>query len=64
MHTEYGFDVPSDYKVPNWEMAGKVHEWKNYISPELMKIWDTFTDVQKATIAASSDYVAGLEEWE
>jgi hypothetical protein len=56
--------VPSDYANPEWDKAGKVHEWKNYIGERLQAIWHTFTDEQKQAIAESADDSAGAEEWE
>jgi len=62
--TEYGFDVPSDYKNPDWKYYDKVHGWRNYIGEETKKIWSTFTDKQKAAMAAGADEIAGRENWE
>ena len=53
-----------NYLNPDWKAAEMVHDWRNYISDELIAIWDTFTDEQKRLIAKSADDAAGKEEWE
>jgi len=49
---------------PKWDEAGRVHDWRNYISEEMRAIWPTFTDDQKKIIAANADDEAGNEHWE
>lgn len=62
VNKEYRF--PRDAIEPDWGSAGWVHEWKNYISEDLQRIWGTFTAVQKALIAESAQQVADSEEWD
>jgi len=64
MKTQYGFDAPIDYQKPNWQMCSRVHDWKNYISEQMVEIWDTFSDYQKSIIAINADKIAQLEEWD
>ena len=64
MQNEYGVEAPHDYKNPDWKSAGRVHEWKNYISDPLREIWHSFSDEQKAKIAHSADESASQEEWD
>jgi hypothetical protein len=28
---------------PEWDKAGRVHDWRNYISEKVKSIWSTFT---------------------
>jgi len=56
--------TPNDYLSPDWESAGRIHEWKNYISEKLRGMWDTFTPEQKAAIAESAEESASREEWD
>lgn len=53
-----------DYLNPEWDKAGRVHDWRNYISDQLKAIWHTFTKVQKHAIYQNADAIAGNEEWE
>jgi hypothetical protein len=53
-----------NYLSPDWKAAGKVHDWRNYISDELKAIWDTFTDEQKRLIASNADDEANKEYWD
>ena len=57
-------DTPTDYANPEWEKAGKVHDWRNHVSEELQAMWPTFTDAQKAAIARQAEDMAGREEWD
>ena len=57
-------EAPKDWESPIWKDAGRVHEWKNYISEEIQGIWDTFTVSQKQAIARGADELSGLEEWD
>jgi hypothetical protein len=56
--------TPSDWQRPNWADAGKVHEWKNYISEEVQAMWDTFSDDQKQALARQAEDKADCEEWD
>jgi hypothetical protein len=54
--------TPRDWKDPAWDCSGLVHEWKNYVSEEVQKLWSTFTDAQKKALARQSYERASLEE--
>jgi hypothetical protein len=53
-----------NYLNPNWDEAGRVHDWRNYISAELRGMWNTFTPEQKKAIAESAEETASREDWE
>lgn len=55
---------PKDYIDPDWKSAGRVHDWRNYISDEVRAMWSTFTDAQKAALARMAEVTADNEEWE
>ena len=55
---------PHDYAYPVWHEAERVHDWKNYISEWLKNHWHSFTDEQKAAIAASAQETADREHWD
>ena len=57
-------DAPPDWQSPIWNSAGRVHEWKNYISERVKELWDSFTVDQKLAIAAQANEQARREEWE
>ena len=54
----------SDLMHPVWDDAGKVHDWRNYISDELRGIWHTFTPEQRRAIANNAQDIADREEWD
>ena len=66
MNSESTFRVGfgGDVILPDWEDAGRVHDWRNYISEELRAIWWTFTVDQKMAIARNADDIAGREHWD
>jgi len=56
--------TPNDWAAPEWDKAGRVHEWKNYISEEVQAMWATFTDAQKQALARQAEETASREEWD
>lgn len=62
--TIYDDKPPADWEAPDWGNKGRAHDWKNYISPELEAMWESFTPEQKMAIANSADYPASREEWD
>lgn len=49
---------------PRWELKTKVHDWRNYISEEVQKIWDTFSASQKFALAKQALIQAEKEVWD
>lgn len=56
--------APLDYFSPDWKDCGRVHEWKNYISFEVRTLWNTFTRLQRASLARQADAMASAEDWD
>ena len=60
--------VPSDYREPDINAFDKkskhIHEWINYLSDAMRELWGTFTDEQKAAIAAQAQSIADREHWD
>lgn len=56
--------APADYENPDWVPAGRVHDWRNYASPDLQAIWPELSLLHRAIIAASLEDAASCEEWE
>jgi hypothetical protein len=53
-----------DYDHPDWEAAGRVCDWRNYINKELRDMWDAFSLNQKRAIADNAEEIASREEWD
>lgn len=53
-----------EYISPKWGAGNKVHNWTLYAEPELIAIWDTFSEEQKRVIALTLDECASREEWD
>jgi hypothetical protein len=49
---------------PEWEKATKVHDWRNYASEEIQRLWPTFNEEQKMAIVEMLDELAGQELWD
>lgn len=56
--------TPDDAQSPRWDLANRVHDWRNYVSAEVQAMWHTFTPEQRAALARNADEIAGREEWE
>lgn len=57
------YDCP-DWQDPQWRQGGKVHNWHNYASEEMKRMWNTFTDEQKQVVALTLNEIADNEHWE
>ena len=49
---------------PEWDKAGRVHDWRNYISEKVQSIWGTFTLEQQIALMDQADDRAGSEIWD
>ncbi len=49
---------------PKWSEAGRVHDWRNYATDEIKRIWDSFSTEQKHAIVEMLDERASNENWE
>ena len=56
--------APHDWREPQWGVPLRVHNWRNYATPDLRMIWYTFDDRQALVVACALDEIAGTEEWD
>ncbi|NTF23521.1 hypothetical protein G6L37_34690 [Agrobacterium rubi] len=49
---------------PDFDNAGKVHDWRNHVSEYVQSLWHEFSDEQRAAIALGAEDQAGNEEWD
>lgn len=49
---------------PEWDKAGRVHDWRNYVGKEVQAMWATFSDEQKQALYKQADDIAGREDWD
>lgn len=56
--------IESPWDEPQWDKAGKVHDWRNYIIQEVRDIWGTFTSEQQKVLYKQADDIAMQEEWD
>lgn len=53
-----------DVLDPQWEKAGRVHDWRNYVSEELQRLWPGLDPELRLVLARSADEPAGREDWD
>lgn len=53
-----------EWMRPEWDKAGKIHDWRNYIGQAVREIWDTFTPRQKSVLVQAAQAQADREEWD
>lgn len=49
---------------PEWENAGRVNDWRNYIPEKLQEIWNDLSCDAKIIAYYMADEMAGREEWD
>lgn len=54
--------IPVD--KPEWEKAGRTHDWRNHVGRRTRDIWDSLTPEQRLAIAQDAQDAADREEWE
>lgn len=49
---------------PEWDKAGRVHDWRNHVPEHIRLIWGTLSDELKLDLAAWADILADREQWD
>lgn len=49
---------------PEWSRVGRIHDWRNYVSPEIQQLWETMDLQVRRLIYIMADQTAGNEEWD
>ena len=53
-----------ELESPDWEVGGKVHNWKNYIPEEFRLIWSELSVDARSMAYYFAEKIASTEEWE
>lgn len=53
-----------DINNPEFDKAGRIQDWRNYVPYEWQNNWDSFTDREKHIIAVMAEMQADKEEWD
>jgi hypothetical protein len=53
-----------EWNNPEWNKAGRVHDWRNYINKELQNMWPEFTNDQQRALFVNANELASKEEWD
>ena len=56
--------APTNWEFPQWDDAGRVHDWMNYATAELKDHWHNMDDTTKQIVSACLQDEADREEWE
>jgi hypothetical protein len=49
---------------PEFEKAGRVHDWRNYVPEEFQDAWPHLTEREKKIIVIMAQSQADREEWD
>ena len=49
---------------PEFDKAGKVHDWRNHVGEQCQRKWPTFSLDVRLAIATDAQVMAEAEEWE
>lgn len=49
---------------PQWDKAGKVHDWRNHVPDEIMALWPNLTTEARCVAVHMAQQLADWEEWE
>lgn len=64
MNSWFTIDDQPEIDYPQWQEAGRVHDWRNHIAEEVRDIWDDFTPEQRLVLANAAYELASNEEWD
>ena len=56
--------TPDNWSEPDFANAGRVHDWRNYVSEEICAMWPSMPDQLKQALARQAEATASNEEWE
>jgi hypothetical protein len=56
--------TPTDWDSPEWNVADRIHNWRNYISEEIRAMWPTLNDRLRRALARQAQVQADKEEWD
>jgi hypothetical protein len=51
-------------EVPNWDLRGKTHDWRNHVSPVLRHMWPDISVETRMVAVIMAEEAASKEEWE
>lgn len=53
-----------DLDNPQWDSAGRVHDWRNYIGKRTRALWPALTMTVRVALALDAQEQADGEEWD
>lgn len=56
--------TPEELSDPEWEKAGRVHDWRNHVPEAIRAVWEAFTPTQRLLLRDWAEELAQGEEWE
>lgn len=64
LHSDLMRNLRGRARNPEWDKAGRFHDWRNHIGVHVKELWDTFTQYQQMALILDADERASKEEWE
>lgn len=49
---------------PEWDKAGKVHDWRNHVPENVQAMWSTFKIEQRCALVEWAESLASQEHWD
>jgi hypothetical protein len=54
----------NEYLNPQWEDAGRVHDWRNHVPDHIIEKWDLLDQEMKHDLYLWAEEIANNEEWD
>lgn len=49
---------------PEWEMANRVHDWRNHVPESLIGLWSEFSEQTRLALYIVAEHLSEDEEWD
>lgn len=49
---------------PEWAVAGRVHDWRNYVDPDIQHIWFELPPDVRVYLYLQAENLASYEHWD
>ncbi len=53
-----------DIANPEWEAAGRVHDWRNYVPECVKESWGSLSERERLLVIVLAEEAASSEEWD
>lgn len=64
MKESFSWISDEELNSPQFEAAGRIHDWRNYVPDNLHHIWDGLTEETKLVAFLIAENIADKEDWD